>query len=412
MGSSGWRGEISRDAYQGGHYQRQESWLNMSGWKKRLAAGVAMAILAGGSVVAWRQLQPASLPDSFAVGNGRIEATEIDIATKAVGRITEILVNDGDGVEAGQVLARMDTQTLEAELRQAQAQVRQAQQAKATAIAIVAQRESMRATATAIVAQRESAKATAAAVVAQRESELALAEKELTRSQQLAFKGAGSQQQLDTDYTRHKSTTAALSAARSQLVEAQSAIVAAKSQATEAQVAMEVARSQVAEAQSTVDAALATTERLKADIEDSVLKTPRRGRVQYRLAQPGEVLPAGGKILTILDLSDVYMTFFLPETLAGRVAIGAETRVVLDAAPQYVFPATVSFVASVAQFTPKTVETTTERQKLVFRVKAQGDPEVLKRYGARVKTGLPGVATVRLNPTAPWPAHLQVRLAP
>jgi HlyD family secretion protein len=106
------------------------------------------------------------------------------------------------------------------------------------------------------------------------------------------------------------------------------------------------------------------------------------------------------------------MAFFLPETLAGRVAVGAETRVVLDAAPQYVFPAQVSFVASVAQFTPKTVETTTERQKLVFRVKAQGDPEVLKRYGARVKTGIPGVATVRLNPTAPWPAHLQVRLAP
>jgi HlyD family secretion protein len=175
---------------------------------------------------------------------------------------------------------------------------------------------------------------------------------------------------------------------------------------------MEVAKSQVVEAQSTIEAALATTERLKAEIEDSILKAPRSGRVQYRMAQPGEVLPAGGKILTILDLSDVYMTFFLPETLAGRVAIGAETRVVLDAAPQYVFPARVSFVASVAQFTPKTVETTMERQKLVFRVKAQGDPEVLKRYGARVKTGLPGVATVRLDPTAAWPAHLQVRLAP
>src|SRR5215510_13758282 len=222
--------------------------MGKSGWKKRLAAGMVVALLAGGSIFAWRQLKPAGLPDNFAVGNGRIEATEIDIATKTAGRIKEILVNDGDSVEAGQVLARMDTQTLAAELRQAQAQVKQAQQAKATATAIVAQRESMRATAATIVAQRESAKATANALVAQRESELALAEKELTRSQQLAFKGAGSQQQLDTDYTRHKSTTAALSAARSQLVEAQSAIVAAKSQATEAQVAMEVARSQVAEA--------------------------------------------------------------------------------------------------------------------------------------------------------------------
>jgi HlyD family secretion protein len=386
--------------------------MGKSGWKKRLAAGMVVAILAGGSVFVWRQLKPVGLPDGFAVGNGRIEATEIDIATKTAGRIKDILVNDGDVVEAGQVVARMDTQTLEAELRQAQAQVRQAQQARATATAIVAQRDSAKATAAAVVAQRDSAKVTAAAVVAQRQSELALAEKELTRSQQLAFKGAGSQQQLDTDYTRYKSTVAALSAAQSQLLEAQSAIAAAKSQAAEAQSAMEVAKSQVVEAQSAIEATLATTERLKAEIEDSILKVPRSGRVQYRMAQPGEVLPAGGKILTILDLSDVYMTFFLPETLAGRVAIGAETRVVLDAAPHYVFPATVSFVASVAQFTPKTVETTAERQKLVFRVKAQGDLEVLKRYGARVKTGLPGVATVRLNPSVAWPAHLQVRLAP
>src|SRR5499427_1916386 len=396
--SSGWYGEMNCDAQPDGHCQRQESGMGKSGWKNQLTAAMVVAILVGGSVFAWRQRKPAGPPDGFAVGNGRIEATEIYIATKTAGRIKEILVNDGDVVEAGQVVARMDTQTLEAELRQAQAQLRQAQQAKATAAAIVA--------------QRDSAKATAAAIVAQRESELTLAEKELTRSQQLAFKGAGSQQQLDTDYTRYKSTTAALSAAQSQLLEAQSAIAAAKSQAAEAQSALEVARSQAVEAQSTIEAALATTERLKAEIEDSILKAPRSGRVQYRMAQPGEVLPAGGKLLTILDLSDVYMTFFLPETLAGRVAIGAEARVVLDAAPQYVFPAKVSFVASVAQFTPKTVETITERQKLVFRVKAQGDPEMLKRYGARVKTGLPGVATVRLDPTAAWPAHLQVRLAP
>lgn len=214
--------------------------MGTSGWKKWLTGGTAVAILVGSSIFAWRQLKPAALPDDFAMGNGRIEATEIDIATKTAGRIKEILVNDGDSVEAGQVVARMDTQTLEAELRQAQAQLRQAQQASATAAAIVT--------------QRGSAKATAAAVVAQRESELALADKELTRSQQLAFKGAGSQQQLDTDYTRYKSTVAALNAAQSQLAEAQSAIAAAKSQATEAQSAMEVAKSQVVEAQSAIEA--------------------------------------------------------------------------------------------------------------------------------------------------------------
>ena len=98
--------------------------------------------------------------------------------------------------------------------------------------------------------------------------------------------------------------------------------------------------------------------------------------MQYRVAQPGEVLGAGGKVLNIVDLADVYMTFFLPEQAAGRVALGQDVRIILDAAPQYVIPAAVSFVASTAQFTPKTVETASERQKLMFRVKAQISPEL------------------------------------
>ena len=149
---------------------------------------------------------------------------------------------------------------------------------------------------------------------------------------------------------------------------------------------------------------------MRSDIEDSTLKAARAGRVQYRLAEPGEVLPAGGKVVTTLDVSDVYMTVFLPETLVGRVAIGAEARIVLDAAPQYVIPAQVSYVAAEAQFTPKTVETASERQKLAFRVKVQIDPELLRKYRAQVKTGLPGVAYVRFDSHADWPPALQPRL--
>src|SRR3546814_3115012 len=82
-----------------------------------------------------------------------------------------------------------------------------------------------------------------------------------------------------------------------------------------------------------------TIQRIQADIDDSVLKSPRDGRVQYRVAQPGEVLSPGGVVLNMVDLTDVYMTFFLPTEQAGRVALGAEARLVLDAAPQYVIPA-------------------------------------------------------------------------
>ena len=155
---------------------------------------------------------------------------------------------------------------------------------------------------------------------------------------------------------------------------------------------------------------MAAAEKIKTDIEEAVLRSPRAGRVQYRTAEPGEVLPAGGKLLTVLDLTDVYMTFFLPETVAGKVALGAEARLVLDAAKQYVVPAKISFVASAAQFTPKTVETATEREKLVFRVKAQIDPELLQKHRDQVKTGLPGVAYVKIAPTAQWPVSLEVKL--
>jgi HlyD family secretion protein len=134
--------------------------------------------------------------------------------------------------------------------------------------------------------------------------------------------------------------------------------------------------------------------------------------VLYRLAEPGEVLGAGGKVLTLLDLSDVYMVIFLPATEAGRVALGAQARLVLDAAPEYVVPAEVSFVAPRAQFTPKQVETRTVRETLAFRVKVRIDPALLARYEDLVKTGVPGVAYVQVRPEVPWPEHLAPRLPP
>ena len=167
---------------------------------------------------------------------------------------------------------------------------------------------------------------------------------------------------------------------------------------------------EVASARASVTAALASVARIQADIADSALLAPRSGRVQYRIAQPGEVIGGGGKVLNLVDLSDVYMTFFLPEAVAGKLALGSEVRIVLDAAPQLVIPAKVSFVASTAQFTPKTVETASERQKMMFRVKAQIAPELLQKHVQLVKTGLPGMAWLKLDANAPWPAHLAVKL--
>jgi HlyD family secretion protein len=166
----------------------------------------------------------------------------------------------------------------------------------------------------------------------------------------------------------------------------------------------------VIQAKASVVAAEATIQRFEVDIADSTLKAPRDGRIQYRIAEPGEVLGAGGKVLNMVDVTAVYMTFFLPTEQAGKVRLGADVRIILDAAPQYVIPAKATFVADVAQFTPKTVETAEERQKLMFRIKAHIDPALLKEYIRSVKTGLPGMAYVRLSEDVDWPTRLEVKL--
>ncbi|HCE40918.1 MAG TPA: glycoside hydrolase family 43 [Alcanivorax sp.] len=344
--------------------------------------GIAAAIVIGLGVWAWWHFQPQDLPDGFAAGNGRIEAVEIDIAAKTAGRIREILVNEGDFVRAGQVLAKMDTAVLEAQLREAEAQLQRALIGIETAQSLVTQRE----------AERQAAEA----FIAQRKAELDAAQKRLARTRELASKNAASEAQLDDD--------------RAAAAAAKAAVGAAEAQAAAAQAAIGRARSDVIAAEASVEAARATLQRIQADIDDSVLKSPRDGRVQYRVAQPGEVLSPGGVVLNMVDLTDVYMTFFLPTEQAGRIALGAEARLVLDAAPQYVVPVEISFVADVAQFTPKTVETQEERQKLMFRIKARIAPDLLREHLLQVKTGLPGMAYVRLDPRVDWPPELQTRL--
>ncbi|MCO5975113.1 HlyD family secretion protein [Ideonella oryzae] len=339
---------------------------------------LAVAALAGAGYFAWSRLHDTGPGPGFVSGNGRLEGTEIDVAAKLGGRVEDILVNEGDFVKAGQPLASMQIQSLQAQRDEAEARVQQAVQSVASAQAQVALRES---DVQAVVAQ-----------VAQREAELDAARRKLARSEELSHDGASSGQELDDDRARMRGAQAALVATQAQVRSAQAAVTAAKAQVTATQ--------------ASASAAQASVDRIDVDLADSILKSPRDGRVQYRIAQPGEVVGAGGKVLNLVDLTDVSMTFFLPETAAGRVALGSEVRLVLDAASQYVIPAKVSFVASIAQFTPKTVETATERQKLMFKVKARIDPVLLRRHLQQVKTGLPGVAWVRLDPQQPWPATL------
>ena len=346
-----------------------------------LVRGGVVAAVVVVAFLGWRLLRPPALPEGVVSGNGRIEAVEIDVAAKTPGRVRDVLVDEGAYVKAGQIVAHMNTDVLQAQRAEAEAQHQQA----LNAIEI----------ANSQVIQRQSERAAAFAGTRQRQAELDAARRRLARSDTLAREGATAMQERDDDQARVEGAQAALEASRAQMAAVDAAIA--------------TARAQVIGARSNVDAVLAALRRLDADIADSALKAPRDGRVQFRVAQPGEVVAGGGRVLNLVDLSDVYMTFFLPETVAGRVGLGTEVRIVLDAAPDYVVPAKVSFVADVAQFTPKTVETQSERQKLMFRVKARIDPDLLRRNIRQVKTGLPGMAYVRIDPKTLWPAKLELK---
>lgn len=324
--------------------------------KRRPSWRLAVALLAillsagAGGYYVWQRAHP-PLPSGISFGNGRIEADEIDISTKYPGRVAQLLADIGDMVAPGQVVARMDTRDIEQSLSKSQAQAQQAQHAIDEAQANLTQQQTQQ----------------------------TLAEQEMDRARYLLKNGWITKEVADQ---------------RQQQLDAAVAGVAA-------------AEARIAQAKHALDAAKHDAEFYKVEIADNTLVAPKAGRIQYRETNIGEVLPAGGKVFTMLDLSYVYMDIYLPTEQAGKVKVGADARIVLDAYPDHPIPAKVSFVASEAQFTPKTVETQTERDKLMFRIRVRIDQDRLLAHADAVRSGLPGMAYVRWNPAVEWPKNLQ-----
>ena len=313
---------------------------------------IAVAGLGFYSFKSWRENAIYNNP-AFTSGNGRLEATEVSIAAKNAGKIENVFVDEGDYVKKNQLLAQMQTNVLNAELAQAKA----------------------------MILVKEAELASAKAGVMHKQSNYDNAKKRYDRAKSLYASKAVSQQTYENDESVFKGASAELASANAKVKQAEAAIAAAKADA----------------------------QRIQADIDDCRLTAPLEGRIQYKVAEPGEILSSGGRVLNLVDLTDVYMTFFVPEMVAGKIRIGADVRILLDALPDVPIPAKISYVASTAQFTPKTVETRVERQKLMFRVKAKISPELLKKYVTIVKTGLPGVAWVRLDPNVSWPEFLRYK---
>jgi HlyD family secretion protein len=320
-------------------------------WARRL---VLLALIGGGAGYAfWQAHRAPALPAYIVYGNGRLEADPIDIDTKFAGRIAELRVDEGDKVAAGQVLAVMDTRDLEQTLKKGEAQVGEAQKAVEEARANL-----------------ENTKTSSL-----------FAEQEIDRTAKLVKNGFATRELYDQ---------------RKQALDA-------------AHLAQRAAEHRVAVAEMVLNAAEHNAEVTRVNIADNTLVAPRGGRIEYRVANVGEVLPAGGKVFTMLDTAYVYMDVYLPTLQADKVKIGAESRILLDAYPDRPIPAKVSFLADQAQFTPKMVETQNDRDRMMFRVRVKIDPGRARAHADAVRSGLPGVAYVKTDDKAPWTPALQGR---
>ena len=304
----------------------------------------------------------------YASGNGRLEATEVSINVKFTERIEKLLVNEGDTVTKGQAVAKLKSDTMQAEYDEA---VKSAESAVHD------------------VEVKSQAINVARCDVASRQADLTASKSRFIRSRELVKSGAISKQTFDDDEARYK--------------EARSALASAKEN-----VRLSVAT--LASARANAEATKAHAEVLATKLQEETLYAPRSGRIQYRVAREGEVVDAGGRVFSMWDMDDVYMTFYVSEFAAGRIKIGADVLLVMDSDRDHPIPAKVSYVATVAQFTPKTVETKDERSKLMFRIKAKVDPSIIAN-NPELKAGVPGVAWVKFDADKPWPKFLKAENA-
>lgn len=322
-------------------------------WSRRILLSTSLLIIGVACIFVYLKSQPTTIP-GISKTNGRIEIQRIDVASQYPGRVIDIKVREGDWVEAGDVIGALDTVELNAQLLEAQALARQA-------------KETIR---------------RAKASLEHQQAQLRLAQVQLDRARELSHKGYASTAELDQRTAENDVSLAAVSSAQVGIIEAMAAH----------------------------DAANARVSTLKATIGNMRMVAPVAGRVEYRLAEPGTVLAAGARVATLLDLTDVYMTVFVPATIAGRLAIGADARVRLDTLPEYIIPARITYVADDAQFTPKSVETPDERTTFMYRVKLSFDSDLLKTYQAWVKAGMTGDAYFRTDIETKWPDFLAIKL--
>jgi HlyD family secretion protein len=369
----------------------------------------------------WRSFfAPPDVPPGVIPVSGRIEGDDAAVAAKTSGRIREIVVREGDRVEAGQLIAVLDDEQIRAREQQAAAAVRHAEARARLArhqITILNEQlrqsqfgvDQARADAEGRVHEAQARLAAAEAQLAQAEAAHAQAEWDREAARRLFQRELIAEQEVRRAESHEQTQAAVVAAARRQVEAARGSLTAAQANLVNPAIrSSQVAavRGQILQAEADVAAAQADTEQARAQLEearanreDQRVVAPFAGTVSTRTAEPGEVVVAGTPIVTLVNLAEVYLRAFVPEGQIGRVRVGQPARVYLDSAPAEPIEATVSRVDPEASFTPENTYFREDRVKQVVGVKLQ-----LRGAVGFAKPGMPADGEILVAGTD-WPAR-------
>ena len=389
--------------------------------RPRILVAIVILVLIGAGFATWHfLLAPPALPPGVIAVSGRIEGDDSAIASKTTGRIREISVREGDVVKAGDVIAVLDDEQIRAREQQAEAAVQHAQaRVRATAQQLEVLGEQLRQSELAV----EQAKTDAQGKVSEAEGRLAAAEAQLAQAEasytqarwdrdaarQLYERGIIAEQEVRRGENNERAQGALVAAARRQVEAARGSLTAARaslvnpamrtSQVAAVKAQMTQVRVDIIAAHAESERASAQLDEARANRKDLAVVAPFSGTVATRTAEPGEVVTAGTPVITLIDLSRVYLRGFIPEGQIGRVRVGQQAHVFLDSAPNKPIEAVVMRIDPQATFTPENTYFREDRVKQVVGVKV-----LLRGAEGFAKPGMPADGEILVDGTA-WPAR-------
>lgn len=293
------------------------------------------------------------LPDYIKTSNSRIQMTQIDVATLYPGIVNKFFVEEGEYVKKDQILASVHASEIESQLEIAKATKQRAIEAK----------------------KRGEAETKV------RLEQLSVANLDYNNAIKLKKQNLISNSELEKRLAQLKGQQASVDVAKAATLEATAAIE---------------------EAQANID-------KVKNITNDMLLKSPiNHGLTEYKIVQIGSVIPQGGKVISLLDYSNIFVNLYFPINTIGKIKIGDEVRIKINGVDA-IFSAKISYIANHSQFTPKFVETKLEREKLVYAIKAKFPEYIAIKYHKILKSGLTCDGFVNIG-NKKWPSNLKIKL--